>query len=859
MQIATDFVVLSSSPETSAIQTPPLPLGDSKKTSLRDPSMSPSPSPAVSLPAPKRSRFFSTPPYSRSKTVHSTTQDTYKEKKTTTTTDGNSASSEDKWRRRGRKPQPISQADLQDIGQDDSENKESAQMKLKRAGKKQEGSGTGGGKSKNKTIFGKVTKTGVSKSRTSVIKPVDGEQVTYERNTANEDTHGYEKGDLQLELAMTRRRDWTPTKKPANPFIELDDQDDATNRHNGLGKLLSGYEYAGMATALDRHKVLTGSGPTKRRRIELVDSRVLPAKPKPLLEDDSVQNSEDDAPIYAASKPSKKPKPKTKRLTTLTARVTASYDLSANSSDSTVQESLITAESSTGAKPKGRKTKRQADENPEFKVARTIFSPEEAVKSLNHQDLVFGTCSQLQREDSPNMLRETQVAVQESEKELTKGLDQPSQAAHYSSVLSRLATQRNLWSVAARDTEGQLADIEVVNLVDSPVASKFIASSLNDDKGREDRSSATYSSSSSNVPLAKPLAPADAPIDEVLPALSSHTVEKSECEKLKTRPKPLMPYYKGKTDLQLVSEVQRYGLKPPKNREKLIELLEKCWVAKHGLDSQEAREELQSKTTAELTFSASEPKKVELEPKHTQTKTAQSKITKARSQSQPNAPELTMGSRETSTSIAVLKEDKQYDLELKPKVQQPNLKRSFIDVEEIQDSEDEFLPSPSAILNQFLVSPPRKGKKSNKDIKQNCQGLPTSTIPSSPSPRSPLALASCVSPTRQNKVLKTFSSVSAKRELFDLGEQITKAVRAQPRRSQNSSPITTGTRNRPTWHEKILMYDPIYLEDFTSWLNTEGLALVDEDREVAIGFVRQWCESKGICCCFRVKKTSERY
>ena len=594
-----------------------------------------------------------------------------------------------------------------------------------------------------------------------------------------------------------------------------------------------------------------------------MDSRVLPAKPKSLSEDDSVQNNEGDAPICAVSKPSKKPKPKTKRMTTLTARVTAPYDLSANSSDPTVQEILITAEGSTGAKSKSRRTKRKADENTEYKVSRTIFSPEEAVKSSDQQDLVFGTCSQLQREDSPDMLRDTQIAVQESEKEFTRGMGQLTHSARYSSVLSRLATQRNLWSVAARDTEGQLADVEVVDLVDSPEASKPKASSLNNEKGTEDHSSATYSSRPSDVLQAKALAPADAPINEALPALTSHTVEQLECEEpknqQKTRSKPPLPYYKGKTDLQLASEVQRYGLKPPKNREKLIELLEKCWVAKHGLDLQEAREELQSKTTAGMTFSASEPKKVEQEPNTKQAKTAtQSKITKARSQSRPNVPELTRKSRETSATAAVVKEDKQHNPKPKLKERQPNPKRSFIDVEEIQDSEDEFLPSPSAILNEFLVSPPRKGKQSNKDTKQNRQELPTSTIPSSPSPRSSLALDSSLSPTRQTKKSRTIPPVSAKRDL-DLGEQITKAVRAQPRRKQSSSPVTTGTRKRPTWHEKILMYDPIYLEDFTSWLNTEGLALVDEDREVAIGFVRQWCESKGICCCFRVKKTSERF
>jgi hypothetical protein len=47
------------------------------------------------------------------------------------------------------------------------------------------------------------------------------------------------------------------------------------------------------------------------------------------------------------------------------------------------------------------------------------------------------------------------------------------------------------------------------------------------------------------------------------------------------------------------------------------------------------------------------------------------------------------------------------------------------------------------------------------------------------------------------------------------------------------------------------MYDPIILEDFTAWLNVEGLGLVGEDREVGTAHVREWCESKGVCCCWK--------
>ncbi|KAF2093575.1 hypothetical protein NA57DRAFT_81078 [Rhizodiscina lignyota] len=44
--------------------------------------------------------------------------------------------------------------------------------------------------------------------------------------------------------------------------------------------------------------------------------------------------------------------------------------------------------------------------------------------------------------------------------------------------------------------------------------------------------------------------------------------------------------------------------------------------------------------------------------------------------------------------------------------------------------------------------------------------------------------------------------------------QITETVKAAPR---------TSDPKKPSWNEKILMYDPIVLEDFTAWLNEQGL------------------------------------
>jgi hypothetical protein len=104
--------------------------------------------------------------------------------------------------------------------------------------------------------------------------------------------------------------------------------------------------------------------------------------------------------------------------------------------------------------------------------------------------------------------------------------------------------------------------------------------------------------------------------------------------------------------------------------------------------------------------------------------------------------------------------------------------------------------------------------------------------------------------------------------------QITKVVKA--------TPPSTDLAN-PTWHEKILLYDPIVLEDLTAWLNGQGVRVETRkvkakakkkgkkklDVEVAMEtvvedveyelvreelkpwMVQKWCEEKSICCLWR--------
>ncbi|AEO59563.1 hypothetical protein MYCTH_2307970 [Thermothelomyces thermophilus ATCC 42464] len=72
---------------------------------------------------------------------------------------------------------------------------------------------------------------------------------------------------------------------------------------------------------------------------------------------------------------------------------------------------------------------------------------------------------------------------------------------------------------------------------------------------------------------------------------------------------------------------------------------------------------------------------------------------------------------------------------------------------------------------------------------------------------------------------------------------ITKAIVNAPRATNPEE---------PSWYEKMLMYDPIILEDLTAWLNSGQLDKVGYDGEVSPGDVKKWCESKSVCCLWRV-------
>ncbi|KAE8349269.1 structure-specific endonuclease subunit slx4 [Aspergillus coremiiformis] len=826
MKTAADVIVISSSPDRIPTDSPTLPAHDSEKVfncSRQGSSPSPVRSPSELFRPPTRSRFFD---------VEARTDEPLrnKELKTSkeapirkiTSSKSKDTSSEDKPKRRGRKPASESQTILGDGGPA-SLTHENTSKKTTASRKKRVDNEGKRGKTTNKIITGRIAKSGNAQAKPFDEKAGDmpTAKVSSQKNSVNEVTE-LENDGLQLESAMKRRLDWTPTKDTTLQTVELDREGAAQDNPTKFSSLLFDYGFNDVSSTRSDVRSIGDDGPTKRRRIELVDSRLFTASKQASYDIDEKTCTDDDQ--QAQSELKSKPKRQTKKFTTLTARVTARYlnDLT-ETSDSSSKETGSLRENVAPGRAKGSKSKGKGiskPQEPEF----IVLSPEAAAKSLEDQDLIFGTCSQLVREDSPTTLRELQEAITESEISAVAELS-PLSSTLCATPTSRFSTARGLWSVAARDPEGSLIrQAEVIDLVNTPQPAKI---PMTNDRCAEQRLKET-ADIVNNKPSGLPRDEAprlkdklgakreSTPVpDKTTTIAGSDTKETTRS----TEPQPAMPHYSGFTDAELSKQISAYGFKSIKSRKAMIELLQRCWESRHGkrttTDTQV--EQRNASTDPTLEIAPSESKESKKPPR----KTTTSRKPTARSKTKPdsNAPTKSRTRKPPSTA-STGDSSKAPSTQTKPS-RAPST-HSFINVEEIEDSEEETVPSPNRVQNRYSPQPP-----------ETRQRLPVSRTPLSPSRHA-------TTQSRANLPAST-TLTSLNQKPPDLADQITKAIHAQP----------AGTPSRPSWYEKILLYDPIILEDFATWLNTEGLGLIGEDREVGAGFLRTWCESRGICCCYR--------
>lgn len=583
-------------------------------------------------------------------------------------------------------------------------------------------------------------------------------------------------------------------------------------------------------------------------------------------------------------------------------------------------EGVAAAESGGGQATKKPAKPRASRKKPEPKKP-ILLSPSSAMRQVSRQDFVFGTASQLATEEDPELLR----ALHEAMKASNLPDDDPFRSS--SPVTAELALRRRggnkLWVAGARDDDGDLLDIEVIDMTESPAVPNPFATLLQDtlptlpkDKDKQ----ASPPRGSQHVPIelssdftsfdvtplpkshffitqvadasftTEPTTPAPS-LRYTIPGSASVTadfdlepppsnqehntilsqsqsvvspkpmaatkakgkvVAKRAAPKAKERPKlpeqvadeepteaasarvamgPPPPKYELFTDAQLTKEITSYGFKAVKKRTAMIELLQQCWAHKHKTPFP-----VSNATAATMPASASvptpaspgrprgRPKKVvtatetagALEPVEP-VKKPRGRPKKDPTATSPSKPATTKtkataaSSKASKSAAAAAPEIMEPPAPATPKRRKAAAKAVF----EIPDSDD----SESDAFGSPMLSPERRDEVFSSPVRGDLE----------------------LSITEDTEMsLMVGSPTTREMEVFDY---ITKAVKTEP---------PTRDVTQPSWHEKMLMYDPVILEDMAAWLNSGQLDRVGYDGEVAASEVKSWCESKSICCLWRV-------
>jgi hypothetical protein len=650
-----------------------------------------------------------------------------------------------------------------------------------------------------KASTGSRTEKAAGKKRTSVVS-------SHFASAAMESTDPFDvsiisKNDLLLQEAVKRRRSWTPPKTTTDPSniaitpAEKDGEAPSLSSVSGdkqktITDLFGNFGYSHGRVRAGPELAIDQLGTRKRKLIEVVSTNSIAVKTP--------------APKVKAVK--KKPR-------TITELATSAYAADINENDADIlparmlqqfpYEDIASADKIPGISdgfkvPPKRRSKSPVKaaskaSKPKKGMAHVpiLLSPQTALKRVEKQQFVFGTSSQLAREDSPTMLRDLQQAMRASNQveddpfaDIVEGLS-PSKSASATERGTRVyMAKRNLWAAASKGVGGALADIETVDISESPqvlpIAKQKPSVPIFDQRGIVSDStsipaddewhdldadnSPVKENSRKDVPQAAKVGPVEAAIRlELLssptrvtetrrPLSSKATVSASKPPAKIDGPSkqtsaPQKPDYGSYPTTKLAKEIASYHFKPVKGRDQMISLLERCW---------EGRQKIAANNSG--------------------------------------------NAREAGVSTFV--SNKPLVLRQTPKKQK---KKASPIPEEIYDSDSPLTPSPTRRRTKVCT------------------------------PRLPLQLSVSEEPDESLLLFPTSLQLH-------LHKHITRAI--------TTAPPSKDPKN-PSWHEKILLYDPIILEDLAAWLNTGALEKVGWDGEVDPKEVKRWCMEKSICCLWR--------
>lgn len=573
--------------------------------------------------------------------------------------------------------------------------------------------------------------------------------------------------------ATTRKRDWTPPldttrnrEDEGHAGVEEHSDNDEANGREAFGDLQRSFGYneqdGRSGPAVQRTK--SGQAFKKKRRLDVVKPPKVKVKAAPKPRAPAKSSRTITAIVvaqYAANAPDQDPA----AATTVSAFFTPQAVVIEAAKDEIRTAVDIVTEPQrrkrvAPGKAAGRKTKGRAKKDVE--PIPKLLSPESALRRLDDQDILFGTSSQLVREESPAFIRELQQALDAS-----VAAESTLSARHITrkmgangSLTTVIRASGGLWSLATRDDDDELLSAE--KRVPRPIVERL-----------------------PSVPLEPALCVVEEPVElEIINRLPMKKLKLAPTKKASV-PKLLVgPSCKSpeRPALQVLpSNIKIAGHAPEdgvKSLEKLIAVRKSPVKSAPPLACPSTPK---ASHNGALLFKANSPTKRASPPKpHLVTPAL------------PQTPRSTI---------------------------------SFKDIDEIEDSEADITSSPPrrrspATLIPLTLSPPRRRSASPT------RPTPITTKP----PRKGKATSNLASAAK----IALFAS-SLQTTLFPL---IARAITSAPR---------TKDPSRPSWHEKILLYDPIVLEDLCGWLNEGSLygALRTEAERVALGDAVAMFEANG--------------
>lgn len=466
---------------------------------------------------------------------------------------------------------------------------------------------------------------------------------------------------------------------------------------------------------------------------------------------------------------------------------------------------LAESEKQEAAEPEAKRKRKKKAAKPEPPKPRKLPSPRSAMKRMEALDLMFGTSSQIKAEDTQYLL-DLQEAVRASETE--------SQAMHEVSITEALPAGdrpgRKLWSVSARDEE------ELLLLPESPEQRQRERQLLRDEEAAAKQQAGDKSNEATKAEP-EDLAP---PNDEFLDIDAVEVA--SEAAKPMARLK--LPTSKLKSCLKSTSSIMAGGsagvltpISPNKPTVMRGYSTTAGKVADKGLAVTSSND--QENTLPTWNTHGIEKPKVSRKKKSVQTPT-ESELISANSEAKPAQKKRGRPKKDTS---AVKADEAPSTPTKKRPVKRKKAEITVDEYQAIEDIEDDVAPSPS---------PPRRTSPSKLAELEMSQST-----------------SQAVAEANQDKTAEE----EAHRQVLEalrLAEEAEAKLFAEITRTVKSEPRTADLKN-PSWFEKILLYDPIVLEDLTAWLNKQELRTASDGKELKATLVQKWCESNSICCLWR--------